>query len=167
MREDSILVLGGLALILFLSSTGSRTIAEIEGRVLSLDQIYEEWAPRNKQNNITLLMEDFLYKSQKLRALDGENLKSMTKKDLLDIITTMAKGPVAILEKLSHSVKTSHARDRELAEDFVNTGFETCSLLLSLFKDVYSLFKGESRETAKILTKQLDDQLQRVITFSF
>jgi rRNA pseudouridine-1189 N-methylase Emg1 (Nep1/Mra1 family) len=119
MRNDSILVLGGLALILFFASSGSRTVAEIEGRVLSLDQIYEEWAPRNKQNNITLLMEAFLYKSQKLRALDGENLKSMTKKDLLDIITTMAKGPVAILEKLSHSVKTSHARDRELAEDFL------------------------------------------------
>ena len=165
MRNDSILVLGGLALILFFASSGSRTVAEIEERVLSLDEIFEAWAPKRRQNIITQLMEQFLYKSRGLRELDAEKIKSMTKKDLLNIIHSMGS-PLDILLKLSRSVKSSFMADKTLAQEFVDNSVQTFYLLLGLFVDVFATFPGENTETGKLAIDQLDDKLRSVITFS-
>jgi len=166
MRNDTILVLGGLALIIFFATSGSGTVREIEERVLSLDEIFETWAPKRRANPITKLMEQFLYKSRGLRELDGEKIKSMTKDDLLLIVHTMGKGPVDILMDLSRAVKSSFSTDKTLPEEFVDQAVRTLWLLLGLFVDVFSIFPGENRQSASLITEELDDKLRRVITFS-
>jgi len=165
MRNDSILVLGGLALILFFASSGSRTVAEIEERVLSLDEIFEAWAPKRRQNIITQLMEQFLYKSRGLRELDAEKIKTMTKKDLLGIIHSIGS-PLDILLKLSRTVKSSFVADKTLAQQFVDNAVRTLWLLLGLFVDVFSTFPGESKQSSTLIIDELDDKLRSVITFS-
>ena len=166
MRNDTILVLGGLALIIFFATSGSGTVREIEERVLSLDEIFETWAPKRRANPITKLMEQFLYKSRGLRELDGEKIKSLTKDDLLQIVHTMGKGPVDILMDLSRAVKSSFSTDKTLPEEFVDQAVRTLWLLLGLFVDVFSIFPGENRQSASLITEELDDKLRRVITFS-
>ena len=166
MRNDSILVLGGLALILFFASSGSRTVAEIEEKAASMDELFEAWVFENRENIITKLMTTYLYRSQKLRSLDTESVKSMTKKDLLNMVHGMHEGPVDILIKLSHAVQTSFVKDKHLAERFVDEAVGTMFLLLGLFEDVYSIFQGENRATAEIVTQDLHYKLHNVKTFS-
>jgi hypothetical protein len=166
MRNDSILVLGGLALILFFASSGSRTVAEIEEKAVSMDELFEAWVFENRENIITKLMTTYLYRSQKLRSLDTESVKSMTKKDLLNMVHGMHEGPVDILIKLSHAVQTSFVKDKHLAERFVDEAVGTMFLLLGLFEDVYSIFQGENRATAEIVTQDLHYKLHNVKTFS-
>ena len=172
MRNDSILVLGGLALILFFASSGSRTVAEIEEKAASMDELFEAWVFENRENVITKLMTAYLYRSQKLRSLDTESVKSMTKKDLLNMVHGMHEGPspctgpIDILIKLSHAVQTSFVKDKHLAERFVDEAVGTMFLLLGLFEDVYSIFQGENRATAEIVTQDLHYKLHNVKTFS-
>tara|TARA_B110000116_G_C16380867_1_gene378474 strand:- start:51 stop:554 length:504 start_codon:yes stop_codon:yes gene_type:complete len=166
MRNDSILVLGGLALILFFASSGSRTVAEIEEKAKSTEELFEAWVMDHKDHMITKLMTAYLFTSQKLRRLNTESVKSMSKKDLLDMVHGLHEGPVDILTKLSRTVHTSFVEDKHLAEHFVDEGIGTMFLLLGLFEDVYGIFPGENRQSAEIVTQDLHYQLQRVKSFS-
>ena len=166
MRNDSILVLGGLALILFFASSGSRTVAEIEEKAKSTEELFEAWVMDHKDHMITKLMTAYLFTSQKLRRLNTESVKSMSKKDLLNMVHGMHEGPVDILIKLSHAVQTSFVKDKHLAERFVDEAVGTMFLLLGLFEDVYSIFQGENRATAEIVTQDLHYKLHNVKTFS-
>jgi len=167
MRNDSILVLGGLALILFFASSGSRTVAEIEEKAKSTEELFEAWVMDHKDHMITKLMTTYLFKSQKLRRLNTESVKSMSKKDLLDMVHGLNEGPVDLLTKLSRTVHTSFVKDKHLAEHFVDEGIGTMYLLLGLFEDVYGIFPGENRQSAEIVTQDLHYQLQRIKSFSF
>ena len=111
-------------------------------------------------------MEDFLYKTQILRALDAAKIKTMTKKQLLTIVNSIGNGPTDILVHLSHAVTSSFSADKHLAEQFVDGATQTLWLVLGLFEDVFSFFPGESKETAQIITDGLNDELRRVKTFS-
>ncbi len=167
MRNDTILVLGGLALIIFFATSGTGTVKEIEERVLSLDELFETWAKKNKENLMTRMMQEFLHLSAKVRAIDSQKVKTLTKRDLLEIIATLSDGPVEILINLSRSAKTSFARDKHLVEEFVDVSSRTLWLLVKLFEDVYQLLPGESKLSAEIVTEQLHNKLQDVLTFSF
>ena len=166
MRNDTILVLGGLALIIFFATSGSGTVKEIEERVLSLDELFETWAKKNTKHRMTQMMEDFLYKSAKVRGIDNEQVQTLTKRDLLQMISTLSDAPVGILIDLSRLCKTSFAKDKKLVEQFVDNGKQTLWLLMKLFEDVYQLLPGESKLTAEIVTDGLHNKLQDVITFS-
>ena len=167
MKNDSIFVLGGLALILFLSTSGARTVARIERNVQTIDDLFQIWAEKNRQDPITRMMEDFLYKSQDLLRLDGDILKKMTKAELMQIVTKMTKGPLDVLVNLSKTIKSSFIKDKDIAEEFCDRSASTLSLLLRLFEGVFGIFPGESKTTAKIITRDLHAKLHQVITFSF
>jgi hypothetical protein len=160
------LVLGGLALMIFFATSGSGTVKEIEDRVLSLDELFETWAKKNKENLMTRMMQDFLHQSAKVRAIDSQKVKTLTKKDLLEIIATLSDGPVGILINLSRSAKTSFAMDKHLVEEFVDISSRTLWLLVKLFEDVYQLLPGESKLSSEIVTEDLHNKLQDVLTFS-
>jgi len=166
MRNDTILVLGGLALIIFFATSGSGTVKEIEEQVLSLDELFQAWAEKNKENLMTRMMQDFLHQTAKVRAIDTQKVKTLTKKDLLKIIATLSDGPVGILINLSRSARNSFARDKHLVEEFVDVSHRTLWLLVKLFEDVYQLLPGESKLSSEIVTEDLHNKLQRVITFS-
>ncbi len=155
MRNDTILVLGGLALIIYFATSGTGTVKEIEERVLSLDELFETWAKKNKENHMTRMMQEFLHLSAKVRAIDSQKVKTLTKRDLLEIIATLSDGPVEILINLSRSAKTSFARDKHLVEEFVDVSSRTLWLLVKLFEDVYQLLPGESKLSSEIVTEEL------------
>jgi len=166
MRNDTILVLGGLALIIFFATSGSGTVKEIEERVLSLDEIFLTWAKKNKQNLMTRQMQDFLHRTAKVRGIESDKVKTLTKKDLLQMVATISDAPVGILIDLSRSCKNSFAKDKNLVEDFVDNAKQTLWLIVNLFEDVYQLLPGESKLSAEIVTEEIHNKLQRVITFS-
>ena len=166
MRNDTILVLGGLALIIYFATSGSGTVKEIEEEVLSLDELFEAWSEKNKENLMTRMMSDFLHQTAKVRAIDIATAKQLTKRDLLEIISTLTRKPVGILVNLSRSAKVSFARDKNLVEDFVDGAKQILWLLVKLFEDVYKLLPGESRITSKIVTEELNNKLQDVLSFS-
>jgi hypothetical protein len=167
MRNDTILVLGGLALMLYFATSGSGTVKEIEERVLSLDELFETWAKKNNESLMTRMMAEFLHTSAKVRAIDSQKVKTLTKKDLLGIVATLSDGPVDILIKLSRSAKTSFARDKHLVEEFVDISKRTMWLLVKLFEDVYQLLPGESKLSSEIVTEELHNKLQAILDFSF
>jgi len=103
MRNDTILVLGGLALIIFFATSGSGTVKEIEERVLSLDEIFLTWAKKNKHNLMTRQMQDFLHRTAKVRGIESDKVKTLTKKDLLQMVATISDAPVGILIDLRRS----------------------------------------------------------------
>ena len=115
---------------------------------------------------MTQMMEDFLHKSAKVRGIDNEQVQTLTKRDLLQMISTLSDAPVGILIDLSRLCKTSFAKDKKLVEQFVDNGKQTLWLLMKLFEDVYQLLPGESKLTAEIVTDGLHNKLQDVITFS-
>ena len=166
MRNDTILVLGGLTLIIFFASSGSGTVKEIEERVLSLDEMFETFSEKNTDSLITRMMEDFLRKSDKVRGLENETVRTLTKRDLLEIITIIADAPVGILVRLSRSCRSSFAKDKKLVEDFVDNAKQTLWLLVKLFEDVYQLLPGESKTSAELVTEGIHNKLHDVITFS-
>ena len=165
MRNDTILVLGGLALVLFFASSGSGTVKDIEERVLNLDELFETWAEKHKDNPMTRLMEDFLHSSAKVRGIDSETVKTMTKRDLLEFVS-MTGEPVNILVKLSKTCRTSFVKDKSLVEQFVDTAKQILWLILKLFEDVYKLLRGENQTSAELVTEGLHERLHEVITFS-
>ena len=115
---------------------------------------------------MTRMMQDFLHQSAKVRAIDSQTVKTLTKKDLLEIIATLSDGPVGILINLSRSAKTSFAMDKHLVEEFVDISSRTLWLLVKLFEDVYQLLPGESKLSSEIVTEDLHNKLQDVLTFS-
>ena len=143
MRNDTILVLGGLALIIFFATSGSGTVKEIEERVLSLDELFETWAKKNTKHRMTQMMEDFLHKSAKVRVIDNELVQTLTKRDLLQMISTLTDAPVGILIDLSRSCRTSFAKDKKLVEDFV-TLLKHCGFLSSFSKMCINFFPGKA-----------------------
>jgi hypothetical protein len=166
MRNDTILVLGGLALIIFFATSGSGTVKEIEERVLSLDEMFDTWAEKNKDNLMTRMMGEFLHTSAKVRAIGYEKVQTLTKAGLLEMITSISDAPVGILINLSRSCKVSFAKDKKMVEDFVDNAQKTMWLLVKLFEDVYQLLPGESKLSAEIVTEEIHNQLQTVFTFS-
>jgi hypothetical protein len=166
MRNDTLLVLGGFALILFFATSGARSAREIDEKMQPLETSFEMWQERYPDEETTRLMAEFIRATTVILGREPENLKTMTKQELLKAVGDMNIGPCSVLVKLSSAVKVSLLSNKKPAEAFCDTALKTIVLVHRLFLDVYSLLPGESRVTAKLQTEEIQAKLKRIVRFT-
>ena len=166
MANDTLWVLGGLALLMFFASSGSDTVAEIEENVMDMGEIHNEWNTKHKEHIITHLMAEFLSRTANIRNLEDSKIRNMSKRELVGFIKELVNGPPQILRKLYNSVRGSELKDELRAKEFCDSGFMALSLLQHLFESVYQLLPRENKESAEVFTDEMNNTLQAINTFS-
>jgi hypothetical protein len=165
MANETLLVLGGIALLIFFANSGKDTALEIVETVHNMDEIHKLWVAKHSKNIITHLMGTFLQQTSEIRNLQHENVKKMTKKQLVALVKVLGNGPPQLLRKLYNSVRASELVNELHAKQFCDDGYMTLTLLQNLFESVYKLMPTENLQSAEIFTDEMNNTLQQINTF--
>ena len=159
--QDSIVALGGLALLLFLASGGSNTAVKIKQNLQSIDEIFEEYATaRNEPRDSIELMERFLKISESLRRLGKDDLQKMKKDRLLHHVKTISKDPPSLLVSFaSLLVHKEKFTNWKLAKKFFDQSLTAVDLALDLFEKIFATLPGENIESALVYTAEAHSML--------